>query len=505
MREGVAFERGIVDAARSIVMPLGGETELTGQDFTIPVVRTFENRSLGLIGKPDGLVTANGALQPIEIKSHRLLKRSDRMELSFYWLLLSAERTDDTAEPTGWIFLREGGSYTCDMVKLTSELLDETRSVIEQVRRVRRDGVEPRLCRCTVCNGLRRQQVREHVLTRRDLSAISGVGRTTQQALFAAGFANWDDLLQRDAHDISCTVSRHLTKPISSRQVRRWQLHAQALMADQILWMEDAKPFPLPDQYIVFDAEYTADNIWLLGVRVIQIGGDLCFSLWASPAGEAQALSDFAAIMQLFHALPVITWGGASADLPALRKAAARSGDDRIVELIGTRHVDLYLWTRRNLFLPIPTLALKDAAMYCGMSRESSVMSGLQAELLWSRYQQTGDQDIKTTLVDYNLDDLRSLVHVAEFLRTQGVDHCGEMARERRVLQTTIVECEPDGPPASEPSSARFAHRVPIRGPQRPLADPVSNRNSSTRLDALRLPLRRGFRYRDDINVLNER
>ena len=84
MREGVAFERGIVDAIRSIVMPLGSETELFSQGFTIPAVRTFENPSLGLIGKPDGIVTANGALQPIEIKSHRLLKRSDRIELSFY-------------------------------------------------------------------------------------------------------------------------------------------------------------------------------------------------------------------------------------------------------------------------------------------------------------------------------------------------------------------------------------------------------------------------------------
>ena len=64
MREGVAFERGIVDATRSIVMPLGSETELFSQDFTIPAVRTFENPSLGLIGKPDGIVTANGRFSP---------------------------------------------------------------------------------------------------------------------------------------------------------------------------------------------------------------------------------------------------------------------------------------------------------------------------------------------------------------------------------------------------------------------------------------------------------
>lgn len=79
---------------------------IISQDHSLLNVWTFRNPRLRLIGRPDGLVTANGALQPIEIKSHRLLKHSDRMELAFYWLLLSDIRTSGAADPMGWVFLR---------------------------------------------------------------------------------------------------------------------------------------------------------------------------------------------------------------------------------------------------------------------------------------------------------------------------------------------------------------------------------------------------------------
>src|SRR5258708_3345642 len=170
-------------------MPTGGEAELFTQDLTILDVRAFRNPGLRLIGRPDGLVTANGALQPVEIKSHRLLQRSDRVELAFYWLLLGYLRTAGTADPVGWVFLRaQDGSYTREKVDLTPELLAEAEELIRAVRRARLHGVEPVWCRCTVCRGARRRQVTEAVRERRDLSSVCGVGRVRRDALLAAGY-----------------------------------------------------------------------------------------------------------------------------------------------------------------------------------------------------------------------------------------------------------------------------------------------------------------------------
>jgi predicted RecB family nuclease len=460
---GIAFERAIVEAAAPVEMPSGGEAELLTQDHTLLDVRAFRNPRPRLIGRPDGVVTANGALQPIEIKSHRLLQHSDRIELAFYWLLLGLLRTAGTDDPAGWVFLRtQDGTHTREKVELTPELLAETQELIQAVRRARRHGVEPIWCRCTVCRGARRRQVTEAVRERRDLSSVCGVGRARRDALLTAGYASWDDLLAHDARDIADAVSFALVGPsVSVSEVRRWQTHAWALASNQAIPAGGAGPFPVPGRYIAFDAEYTAENVWLLGARVVRPGGDLCFLVWASPEGEAQALSDMNAVLSRFPGLPVVTWNGNSADLPALRKAAARAGQRGLLESITAAHVDMYGWTRQNLMLPIPGLGLKEVSEHFGIARESGVTSGLAAEMLWRRYQRTGDQEIKAELVGYNLDDLRSLVHAVECLRAcAALRSPGPAEALHAVLETVVTEHEPDGPPAFLPDPAPTGARL---------------------------------------------
>jgi uncharacterized protein YprB with RNaseH-like and TPR domain len=94
-------------------------------------------------------------------------------------------------------------------------------------------------------------------------------------------------------------------------------------------------------------------------------------------------LAEFDAILRRFPGLPVVTWNGNSADVPAVRKATARAGDHRGLELLAGRQLDLYLWTRRNLLLPIPGLGLKEVGEYFGLLRESGISSGLAAGQMW--------------------------------------------------------------------------------------------------------------------------
>jgi predicted RecB family nuclease len=365
---GIAFERGIVEAATPIEMPPGGEAELFADDHTILQVRGFRNTELRLIGRPDGLVTAHGALQPVEIKAHRLLRRSDRIELAFYWLLLGSLRTVKAADPVGWVFLRkQDGSHTRERVELPPELLAETEELITAVRRARVEGVQPVWCRCTVCRGVRYHQVTATIRARRDLSSVWGVGRVKREALEAVGYMRWEDLLGHDAEDIAAAVNvPRARRLVSASEVRRWQTHAQALVTHDAVLCAEADPFTVPGEYIAFDAEYTAANMWLLGARVVRGDGDLCFSVWASPQGEAQALYDFDTFLNERPDLPVVTWNGDGADLPALRKASSRAGCPDLVERIRDRHIDLFAWTRRNLMLPIPGFGLKEVSEHFG-------------------------------------------------------------------------------------------------------------------------------------------
>ena len=210
--------------------------------------------------------------------------------------------------------------------------------------------------------------------------------------------------------------------------------------------------------------------------------GDLCFSVWASPQGEAQALSDFGTFLDGFPDFPLITWNGGGADLPALRKASARAGCPDLVERIRDRHIDLFAWTRRNLMLPIPGFSLKEVSEHFGFSRQSCVNSGLDAEMQWHKYQRTGDQELKAELISYNMDDLGSLIQAVGCLRACAAGRPFDTAEPlHTVLEVTVMEREPGGPPICRPEAAvpaRPRRRIsrPIPRPRAVIASPASNR-----------------------------
>jgi predicted RecB family nuclease len=482
-KTGIAFEQGIVEAATPIELPPGGEAELFTGDHTILQVRAFRNHELKLIGRPDGLVTARGALQPVEIKAHRLLRHSDRIELAFYWLLLSPMRTAIAADPVGWVLLRKlDGSHTQEKVELAPELIAETKKLITAVRRARLEGIQPTWCRCTICRGVRYHEVVASIQERRDVSSIWGVGRIKREALQAAGYTRWEDLLNHDAETTATAINLpRARRLVNASEVQRWQAHAQALITNDAIRGVDAEPFPVPGEYIAFDAEYTAANIWLLGARVVRHDGDLSFSVWASPQGEAQALSDFDTFLNEHPDSPVVTWNGCGADLPALRKAAARAGCPALAERIHDRHIDLFAWTRRNLMLPIPGFGLKEVSEHFHVSRQSGVSSGLEAEMLWQRYQLTGNQELKAELISYNMDDLGSLVRAVECLRACAAGRPFETAGPpNTVLEASVLEREPDGPPLFRPDAmlAQLGRRIrrPVPKPREAIALSTGNR-----------------------------
>jgi predicted RecB family nuclease len=271
---------------------------------------------------------------------------------------------------------------------------------------------------------------------------------------------------------------------VSVREVRRWQSHARAQATNQALPVSAAAPFPVPAEYIAFDAEYTPDNVWLLGARVVRRDGGLCFSVWANPVGEAQALSEVDAILGSYPGLPIVTWNGTSADLPAIRKAPARAGDDRLAKLIAAPHTDLFGWTRRYLMLPIPSLGLKEVGEHSGTLRESDVTSGLTAQMLWRRYQRTGDQEFKAELVDYNLDDLRAVSQAVECLRPCAAARPPAIPNHVHVvLEAVFTEHEPGGPPAFKPDPIMTRSRRQIIGTSRQV--PSRGRHWCVRLQNL--------------------
>src|SRR5262249_23194176 len=87
--DGISFHTHVEAAATPIFIDPADLPRIFAQEsrrlFRPPILK---NSTLKIYGQPDAIDTAQGALFPVEIKSHKDVQRSDELELAFYWRLL---------------------------------------------------------------------------------------------------------------------------------------------------------------------------------------------------------------------------------------------------------------------------------------------------------------------------------------------------------------------------------------------------------------------------------
>ncbi len=421
LREGNEFQGLVESAASRIEVEPAEVPALLGQEVMVLGVPVFENPQLKIRGQPDGVDAAGGALYPVEIKSHREVQRTDELELAFYWLLLEPYRTVTVPEPRGYLILRRDGVAEWVEVRIRPHRFEEVRRLIQAVRDARHRGVRPRICGCIVCSQLRREDVLRATQSRRDLTLIFGIGRAYAPALEALGVADWDALLRCEPQPIVEGL-RKLGYFVSTAEVERWKRHAESWSRGAVVYFGDV-PCLESDSFVALDLEYGYDGfIWLIGAGVVDRDHREYVSLWAdNPSEEERNLGEFVALLAAHQNLPLVTWAGEGADIPRLREAAARLEIGELTEAVQASHRDLYQCATRSFRLPISSLSLKAVAEYYGIPRISTVRSGLHAQMMYGEYRRTQDEERRATLrgqlIDYNRDDVESLIGVTEQMR----------------------------------------------------------------------------------------
>ncbi len=429
LQGGNEFEGLVQESATPVINQPGEINALLQTDARLLGTPAFKNRKLRLSGQPDGIDAAYGAIIPVEIKSHKNVQRLDELELAFYWHLLEPFRTRHDIEPCGVLILRRDGSPAVVEVPIARHRLDEVMRLIDGVREVRRRGLRPRLCGCHVCSVTKRDEILDAVKANRDLTMISGIGPAYSRMLEAAGIATWEDLLDHEPEEIASIVPH-----AGLAEIDRWHTHAMSYRSGYPIG--PLGDVPADDSFIALDLEYdTFDNsrIWLAGACVVSGDTRQYVSLWADDrAGEVRILEGLTAVIEANPALPVLTWGGHSADIPALQAAISRwpAARGRLGALF-SRHSDMYMFARDNVRLPIPALGLKEVASYFGVPRISDISGGLQAQMMYSTFQRTGEVSLRDRLIDYNRDDLDAVV---------GVTH--EFQRRARSLHEALASFE---------------------------------------------------------------
>ncbi len=420
--EGNEFHRNVTALAAPMPDDLSLE-DAFAQEVTLFGVPVLENKALKLLGAPDAVRAEGGALVPIEIKSHKDVRRTDLLELAFYWLLLEPFRTREGGQPRGEMMLRRDGVVETVPVTLDSSHFAEVEDLIKQIRRARRVGVKPRVCGCPACRGPLLEQVTRLTREGKDLSLIWGIAGKRARALEELGIATYEDLIATDGDEVAAGL-RELGHTVSARtQVRQWRSHALAYqLADAVVF---GPPAPVEDSFIALDLEYDpiGPPIWTIGLLVCDGDHREHVALWAE--NETQERENLLALDELLarHSdLPILTWGGVAADLPQLQHGAERHRlDGRLLAAVSERHFDLFLHVTNSLRLPMPGLGLKDVADYFGVAKTSTIQDGLEALFLFAQYQQsrnrTEKQNIRERLVDYNRDDLEMLARAHQAIR----------------------------------------------------------------------------------------
>jgi predicted RecB family nuclease len=257
----------------------------------------------------------------------------------------------------------------------------------------------------------------EDTLAPKALTLIWDIGPVRARHLEGIGITNYGDLLAVD----STAVVEQLRERgcyVSPAQVNRWKHHATSYSASRPVVFGD--PLSLDGSFLALDLEYEPGGlIWLVGMCLVGPGGCEYVALWAdTPEQEKSNLRGLAEIATANPLLPIVTWNGNGADVPQLQSAAQRHNLGQALDMVKSRHLDLFQHVRMAIRFPIRQLGLHQLARYFAIPKETRIQDGLEALVMYQEYRKSQTEErrlvLKTDLLEYNRDDLKALIGVAE-------------------------------------------------------------------------------------------
>jgi predicted RecB family nuclease len=416
LHDGVAFQEAIESDVVPTTTPLHQLFKEAHRLVQLPLLR---NEEIRIMGRPDGIDTGKGVLVPVEMKSHKHVQTSDELELAFYWLLLEPYRTKKS-QPHGVLLLRRDGEPHEVVVELRPSHFQRINQLLLQIRYARENGVQPRVCGCPVCTGLKAEEVRTSTLSRKDLTLIRGIGWSYADCLEEFGIMSYEDLISADSTGI-ITALRERRYYISMTEVEGWKRHAASYSTGNIVVF--GEPVSLQAPFLALDMEYIPETgfIWLIGLSVVQSTGTEHRTYWAETKTQEKAnLKNLYDFLSKNTSGPIVTWSGKTADIPFLRKAAQRIKLNGLMSIVESRHIDLLAHFLKTVRIPQPSFTLDVVGDYFGLARLSSISGGLEAQMWYKRYlasrSKAERRKIKDGLIEYNRDDLNALIGLATHL-----------------------------------------------------------------------------------------
>jgi len=377
----------------------------------------IQNNELGLRGIVDLIDIRKGKLYPIEIKDHKYLRDTDKLELAFYWELLEPMRIKKS-QAKGYVLLNTGETVE---VQLTEDEFAKLEYVIGKVRDVKKNGCLRCICdECKSC--VLEETCKSSIIKSGNVSMISGVGSIRFEQLRNMGVSDIATFAEYDTVKLWQTWSDHYGPSPGLVEISKMQIHAMSWLQRKPLKI-GSEPFPITDNFIILDLEYMpAELVYLVGLIVVSKNKTQYHQFFANQyRDEITVIHDLLGIINNTTS-KVVTWFGNNADIPQLESAFQRCDVPRIelARLIG-KHIDIGLYMKRNHRLPIISSGLSEVETYFGYKRKNKWMSGLWAIRLYEEYMfadsEAKERKIRTQLLNYNKEDLDATLLIVNRLK----------------------------------------------------------------------------------------
>lgn len=419
IEKGMKYEADVVQDIQPLEIQTKESIEpLKKESRIIQVPKIFRNHDLGIQGIPDLINTENGEFLPIEIKSHKEVYDTDELELAFYWLLLNPLRSK-RATPRGYIVLNNDEIVE---VKITKNHLQKVEDLLVDIRYLKNRGSQPRLTQeCKLCKI--EKECREEVINSGGLTAIYNISYTREQQFHEIGIKNMSDLMKIDEEQINSKLISRFRNTPGVAELFRMKCHASSIgdRKPVLFGNEDELNKLVLSSLLILDLEYDPEGIiWLIGLCIKDSSGVRYKQYFAENGKleeEEKLLDSLVNIKNKYTNHLLITYSGASADLPQLEKSCKRHKIyPRIYNMIVKNHIDLYQLLIHNLRFPIASMGLPDMEEYLNLQRKSYITSGLEALMLYDRYLRTKSEntkkELRNELCTYNKDDIASTLSI---------------------------------------------------------------------------------------------